>query len=165
MKFLQAGRKVSFPSLMAWFYLKDKLLEQKIVAEGSCPDIKEPWKVWGKIDSWFPIQSRKSCANFFQAGQKVRISNSMGFFCFFSFFWFNQKLRQRFYLVTLKGHGNFGRKLNPGFQFSQKQNWVKFLGAGKKVKILNFIGWICLKDKLLEQKIDTAVSCPDIEEL
>ena len=28
---------------------------------------------------------------------------------------------------------------------------VKFLQAGKKVKILNFIGWFCLKDKLLEK--------------
>ena len=33
---------------------------------------------------------------------------------------------------------------------------VKFLRAGKKVKISNFIGWFCLKDKLLGQKTDTA---------
>ena len=42
---------------------------------------------------------------------------------------------------------------------------VKFLRADKKAEISNFIGWFCLKYKLLEQKIDTAVSCPDTEGL
>ena len=42
---------------------------------------------------------------------------------------------------------------------------VKFLGAGKKAKISNFVGWFCLKDILLEQKIDRTVSCPDSEGL
>ena len=40
---------------------------------------------------------------------------------------------------------------------------AKFHGAAEKVKISNFIGWFCLKDKLLEEEIDTAVSCPDTE--
>ena len=42
---------------------------------------------------------------------------------------------------------------------------VKFLLAGKNLQILNLIGWLCLKDKLLEQKIGTSVSRPDTEEL
>ena len=42
---------------------------------------------------------------------------------------------------------------------------VKFLRAGEKVKLSNIIGWFCLKDKLLEQNFDTAVSCPDSEGL
>ena len=33
------------------------------------------------------------------------------------------------------------------------------------VKILYFLGWFCLKDKLTEQKTDTAVSCSDSEGL
>ena len=40
---------------------------------------------------------------------------------------------------------------------------VKFLRARKKVKISNYIGWFCLKDKLLEQEIDKEVSCADTE--
>ena len=40
---------------------------------------------------------------------------------------------------------------------------VKFLGAGKEAEISNFIGCLCLKDKLLGQKTDTAVSFPDTE--
>ena len=40
---------------------------------------------------------------------------------------------------------------------------VKFLQAGEIVKISHFIGWFCLKGILLEQEIDTAVSCPDTE--
>ena len=42
---------------------------------------------------------------------------------------------------------------------------VNFLGASKKVEISNFIDWFCLKDKLFEQKNDTAVSCPETEGL
>ena len=42
---------------------------------------------------------------------------------------------------------------------------VKFLGAGEEAEISNFIGWFCLKDKLIEQKTDAAVSSPDTEGL
>ena len=42
---------------------------------------------------------------------------------------------------------------------------VKFVGAGKRDKISNFIGWFCLKDILLEQKSERTVSCPDTEGL
>ena len=42
---------------------------------------------------------------------------------------------------------------------------VKFLGVGEKAEISNFIGWFCLKDKLLEQKTDVAISSPDTERL
>ena len=52
--------------------------------------------------------------------------------------------------MTFKGHGKFGGKLTPDFQFSPEKN---------------VIDRFCLKDKLLEQKIDTAVACPDTEGL
>ena len=42
---------------------------------------------------------------------------------------------------------------------------MNFLRAGEKIKISNFIGWFSLKDKLPEQRIDTAVSSPDSEGL
>ena len=42
---------------------------------------------------------------------------------------------------------------------------IKFIGTGKKVKISNFFPWFWLKDKFLDQKTDTAVSCPDSEGL
>ena len=40
---------------------------------------------------------------------------------------------------------------------------VKFPRAGKKVKTSNFLDWFCLKNKLFEQKLDTAVSCLNTE--
>ena len=43
--------------------------------------------------------------------------------------------------------------------------WIISARAGKLVKISNFIAWFCLKDKLHEQKTDTAVYCPDTEGL
>ena len=42
---------------------------------------------------------------------------------------------------------------------------VKFLRAGKKAEISNFISLLCLKDKLLGQKTDRSVSSPDTEGL
>ena len=42
---------------------------------------------------------------------------------------------------------------------------MNFLRAGEKVKILRFIGWFCLKDKMSEQKIDTESFCADSKEL
>ena len=37
------------------------------------------WKILGKTNSWFPKQLRKKSVNFFEAGDKVGISNFMGF--------------------------------------------------------------------------------------
>ena len=42
---------------------------------------------------------------------------------------------------------------------------VKLLRTGEKVKISNFFGWFCLNEKLLEEKMDTSVSCADSKEL
>ena len=42
---------------------------------------------------------------------------------------------------------------------------VKFLGAGEKRKISNFIGWFCVKDKLLGQKTERTIYCPDTDGL
>ena len=42
---------------------------------------------------------------------------------------------------------------------------VKFLQTGEKTEISNFVGWFSLKGKLLEEKMETSVSCPDSKEL
>ena len=42
---------------------------------------------------------------------------------------------------------------------------MNFFWEGEKVKIWQFIGWFCVKDKLLRQKTDTAVYCPHTEGL
>ena len=60
---LNRARRVKISNFIGWFWLKDKLLEQKIDIAVSCSDTEGPWKVWGKTDSWFPIQPRKNCAN------------------------------------------------------------------------------------------------------
>ena len=58
----------------------------------------------------------------------------------------SKTLTQQFHLLTLKGSGKFQQNLNRGFLFSQPKNG----------EISDFIGWFYLKDKLLEQKSDTA---------
>ena len=64
-----------------------------------------------------------------------------------------------------EGSWKFWDKTKLWFPIQPKKNWVKFPQAGEKVKVSNFIGWFCLKHKLVEQKIDTSVSCLDTEEL
>ena len=75
------------------------------------------------------------------------------------------------------GHGNFEQNQNCGFQFSLHKNseisssrqegpkWVNFLAVGEKTKISNVIGWVCIKDKFLEQKTERAIYCPNTEGL
>ena len=48
---------------------------------------------------------------------------------------------------------------------SVSQKTAKFLRAGEKASISNFISWFCLKGKLLQNKIEAAVSCPESEGL
>ena len=48
---------------------------------------------------------------------------------------------------------------------SPKEKLVNFFPVDKRVKISNFIGWFCLKCKLLEQKTDTGVSFCDTDGL
>ena len=42
---------------------------------------------------------------------------------------------------------------------------VNFLRAGEKTKISNFILWFYVKDKLLRQKTERVVYCPETEGL
>ena len=42
---------------------------------------------------------------------------------------------------------------------------VTFLRTGKKVEVLNPFSWFRLKEKLLDEKMDTSVFCPYSKEL
>ena len=59
-KFLGVGKRVKILNFIGWIRLKGEFLEQKIDTAVSCPSTKEPWNVWGKTDSWFPVQSKKN---------------------------------------------------------------------------------------------------------
>ena len=65
--------------------------------------------------------------------------------------------------MSIFSSGNFPFRQNQPMKFEILT--VKFLGAGENVEISNFIGWLHLKDKFLEKKMNTSVSCPDSEEL
>ena len=52
----------------------------KLSQEFPCPDTDGLWKVWGKTESSFAIQLPKNLENFFGVGEKVKISNFIGFF-------------------------------------------------------------------------------------
>ena len=147
---------------MGLFCLKGTLIQPKTVAGVSSCDTKGPWKVWGKTDNWFPIQPKKNSANFVEAGKKGQKFKFYGFFCL------NSTLVQPKTVVGLEtcdteGPWKVWGETNSWFPIQPKKNWVKFRRAGEKVKFSKFIDWLCLKDTLLVQQTDTAVSCPDTE--
>ena len=142
-KFLRAGEKVQISNFIGWFCQKDKLLGQKTDITFYCPDTECLWKVSAPSEFWFLIQP------FFWAGEKVKISNFIGLFCLkdklvgqkadtaslLSWHWRAMKSSSKIWIVVSN---------------SAYPKMVKFLRAGEKVKISNFIGWFCLTDKLLE---------------
>ena len=65
--FVPASLRMVISTFMVWFFLKDTLLEPKTLAGVSSYDSERSWEVWGKTDSWFPIQPRKKSANFVPA--------------------------------------------------------------------------------------------------
>ena len=54
-------------------FLKGKLLERQTLTGVSCPVTEGLWKVWGKTESWFPIQAPQERENKFRMGKKVEI--------------------------------------------------------------------------------------------
>ena len=92
---------------------------------------------------------------FLRAGKKVKISNFIGWFCL------KDKL-----LGQLTQHFRAMKSFSTIWILvsnSDPQKWVNFLRVGEKTKISNFIGWVCVKDKFLEQKTETAIYCPNMK--
>ena len=78
--FFRVREKVKIFNFIGFFFLKGKLVDPETFSGVSRPDTKGPWKVWGKTESWFPIQPPKNLENFFRVGEKVKISNFIGLF-------------------------------------------------------------------------------------
>ena len=101
---------------------------------------------------------------FLQAGEKAKISNFMSRFCLKGKLP-EQKIYKAVSCPDSEGLCKISAKSESWFPIQPTQKMVTFLGASEKAKISNFVGWFCLKDKLLWQKGDTAVLFPDSERL
>ena len=121
-------------------------------------------KFRGKLTPSFQFRLGKVLPISLKRARRVKISNFMGLFC------------PKGSLVQLKTVAGVSScdterpskvwgKTCTWFSIQPQKNWVNFLRACQKVKISNFNGWFCLKDELLEQKIDRTVSCADSEGL
>ena len=79
-KFLRAGENVQISICIGWFFLQDKLFEEKMDTSVSCPDSEGLWKLSAKSDSWFPIQPIKKWQNFFEWVRRSKFQiSSLGF--------------------------------------------------------------------------------------
>ena len=65
--------------------------------------------------------------------------------------------------MTLRGHGKFGEKLPPGFQFNPGKILLISLKQARRVKISKFMGLFCLKGTLVQLKIAAGASSCDNE--
>ena len=76
-EYIPASQRVEISNFMVCFFVKGTLLEPKPLAGVSSYDTEVSWQVWGKTDTWFPVQPRKKSANFVPATRRVEISNLM----------------------------------------------------------------------------------------
>ena len=74
------GKKLKISNFIGSFSVKGRLVETETFTGVSCPGSEGLWKVWGKTDSWFPIQPSKNLQILFRVGEKLKISNFIGSF-------------------------------------------------------------------------------------
>ena len=162
--FFRAGRKVKVFHFIGSFFVKGKLVEPETFTGVFCPGTEGLWRVWGKTESWFPIQSLKILEILLRMGTKVKIFNFIGSFLV------KGKLvePETFTGVSCPGTEGLCRvwgKTESWFPFQPLKNLEIFFRAGTKVKIFNFIGSFFVKGKLVEPESFTGVSCPGTEGL
>ena len=75
--FCGMGEKVKISNFIAYFVLKTKLVHAKTFRGVSCHDTEGLWTVLGKTEWCFPIQPPEKLENFFEVGEKVKISDSI----------------------------------------------------------------------------------------
>ena len=74
------GDKGKISNFIGCLFVKGKLVVPETFTGVYCPDNEGLWKVWGKTESWFPIEPPKNLENLFGVGEKGKISNSIAYF-------------------------------------------------------------------------------------
>ena len=151
----QKGYK--FEILLVSFVSKVHYFNQKLLQVFYLVTLKSCGKVGPKLNANFQIRSTK-------IGQFVsRVRKGYKFqILLVSFVWkvhyFNKKLLQVFYLVTLKSSGKFGPKLNANFQISPPKigQFVSSCRKGYKFQFLSvsFVWKVHSLNQKLSQKFD-----------
>ena len=137
------------------------MVEPDILTGVSCPDSEGQWEVWGKTESWFPIQPPKTLVNLFRQGEKVKISNFNGLFFPKGKFVELQTLTG----VDTEMLWEVWGKTEWYFPIQPPENFENLFGVGDKIKISNFIAYFFLKAKWVEPETFTGVSCLGTERL
>ena len=162
MKFLPAGEKVGISNFISSFCLKDIVWAENLYSsflswEGKA--VQSFSKIWIVVSD----SAYQKIVEFLPAGEKSKILNFITWFCLK-----DKLLKQKIYKAVSCSEGRAMQSFNKIWivvSNSAYQKIVKFLRAGEKSKISNFISLFCLKNKVLEQKIYTAVSCSEREGL
>ena len=94
--------------------------------------------------------------------RKLKISNFVSLF-YVKDKLLGQKTERAVYYCDTEGIWKVSAQSEWWFPIQPPKIWVNFVWAGEKVKISKFIGLLCIKDKLLGQKTETAINDPDTE--
>ena len=76
-----------------------------------------------------------------------------------------KKWTHQFPVLVVKDWEKFQQNLNRGFRFSLPKNDGISWSRRENQNFSNFIGWFCVKDKLLGQKIERTVYFSDTDGL
>ena len=71
---------VKTSNLIGFFFVKGKLVGPETFTGVFYHDTEGLWKVWDKTESCFPIQLPENLEKFIRVGEKVQISNFIGYF-------------------------------------------------------------------------------------
>ena len=156
------GDKGKISNFIGCLFVKGKLVVPETFTGVYCPDNEGLWKVWGKTESWFPIEPPKNSENFFGVGEKGKISNSIAYF-FLKVKWVEPETFTGVSYLDTEGLWKVWGKTEWCFPIQPPEKLENFFGVGEKGKISNSIGYFFLKGKRVEPETFAGVSCPDNE--
>ena len=158
------GERVKISNFLGLPFPKGKLVEPENFTGVSCPDTEGLWKIWGKIECRFLIQSPKNLQKFLSSGQERQTFKLCGLFFLKGILVEPETLTGVFFPDT-KGLWKAWGKTESWFTIEPPKNLVNVDRAGEKVKISNFFSFLFLKGELVQPKIWTGVSYPETEGL
>ena len=131
-------RRAKFLTLLVIFFWKLNGLSRKLSQEFSVLTMKGYGKFGAKLNGGFQFSLLKAWEFSFEQAKRSKFRTLL-----LIFFWklngLSRKLSQEFSVLTMKGYGKFGAKLNGGFQFSYLKIWKFSFERARRSKFRNLL--------------------------
>ena len=161
---LERGRKSKFLILLVSFFWKLNWFRLKLSLEFPVITLKGYGKFGAKLNAPSQFSLLKSWKISLEWARRSKFLTLLLIF-FWKLNWLNLNLSQKFPVMTPKGYGKFGAKLNGASQFRLLKTWKTSLEWARRSKFLTVLLIFFLKAKLIQVETFTGVSCHDTEKL